>query len=143
MSIFGIELLFTWIAATMASAVVGFPLMVRSIEISLSGVDHRLELAARTLGAGPIRTFFTITMPLAYRGIIGGGFVGFARALGEFGATIVVAGNIPGKTQTAPLYIFNRILVGDDDAAIRLIVASVAIAFVSLIIHSRLTRSRL
>ena len=133
-------LVFTWIAAALAAGLVSLPLMVRAIEVAMSGVDPRLELAARSLGAGPFKTFFSVTVPLAYRGILAAALLGFARGLGEFGATIVVAGNIPGKTQTMSLLTFNRIQLGDDAAALRLIVASLVLAFLSLSVHQRLAR---
>ena len=138
--LFGVDVVFTWVAAALAAGLVSLPLMVRAIEVAMSGVDPRLETAARSLGAGPARTFFTVTVPLAYRGIVAAAFLGFARGLGEFGATMVVAGNIPGETQTIPLLIFNRIQLGDDSSAIRLIVASLVLALVSLSIHQRLAR---
>ncbi len=138
--LFGIDVVFTWVAAALAAGLVSLPLMVRAIEVAMSGVDPRLETAARSLGAGPLKTFFTVTVPLAYRGIVAAAFLGFARGLGEFGATMVVAGNIPGETQTIPLLIFNRIQLGDDSSAIRLIVASLVLALVSLSIHQRLAR---
>ena len=133
-------LVFTWIAAALAAGLVSLPLMVRAIEVAMSGVDPRLELAARSLGAGPFKTFYSVTAPLAYRGILAAALLAFARGLGEFGATIVVAGNIPGKTQTISLLTFNRIQLGDDAAALRLIVASLVLAFLSLSVHQRLAR---
>lgn len=139
-AIFGVDVVFTWVAAALAAGLVAMPLMVRSIEIAMSGVNPRLELAARSLGAGPLRTFFTVTIPLAHRGILAAVLLAFARGLGEFGATIVVAGNIPGSTQTVPLFIFNRLQVGDDAAAVRLIVASLVLAFAALAVHQRLAR---
>ena len=138
--LFGVDAVFTWVAAALAAGLVSLPLMVRTIEIAMSSVDHRLESAARSLGAGPLKTFYTVTVPLAYRGILAAAVLAFARGLGEFGATIVVAGNIPGKTQTMPLFIFNRIQVGDDAAAVRLIVASLILAFVALTAHRYLVR---
>ena len=138
--LFGVDVVFTWVAASLAAGLVAMPLMVRSIEIAMSGVDPRLELASRSLGAGPLRTFFSVTIPLAHRGILAAVLLAFARGLGEFGATIVVAGNIPGRTQTIPLFIFNRLQVGDDAAAVRLIIASLVLAFVALAVHQRLAR---
>ena len=138
--LFGVDVVFTWVAAALAAGLVSLPLMVRAIEVAMSGVDSRLELAARSLGAGPVKTFFSVTVPLARRGILAAAFLGFARGLGEFGATIVVAGNIPGRTQTIPLFIFNRLQVGDDAAAVRLIVASLVLALISLTIHQQLVR---
>ena len=138
--LFGVDVVFTWVAAALAAALVSLPLMVRAIEVSMAGVDPRLESAARSLGASPFKTFFSITAPLAYRGILAAALLAFARGLGEFGATIVVAGNIPGRTQTAPLYVFNRLQVGDDAAAIRLIAASLVLALITLSVHHHLAR---
>ena len=116
-SVLGVDIVFTWAAAAIASAVVSFPLMARSIMVAMGGVEERLELSARSLGAGPWRVFFTLTIPLAYRGILAGTLLGFVRALSEFGATIVVAGNIPGRTQTLPLAIFDNVQLGKDDVS--------------------------
>lgn len=138
--LFGVDVVFTWVAASLAAGVVALPLMVRAIEVAMAGVDPRLELAARSLGAGPIRTFSSVTVPLARRGILAAALLGFARGLGEFGATIVVAGNIPGKTQTMPLFIYNKVQIGDDTAALRLIAASMVLALVALSVHQYLAR---
>ena len=138
----GIELVFTWVAAAMAAGLVSLPLMVRAMEVAIAGVDPRLEQAARSLGAGPLRTLATVTMPLAYRGMLAAVLLGFARGLGEFGATIVVAGNIPGQTQTIPLAIFTGLQSGDDAAAIRLVVMSLVLALISLSIHHFLLHRR-
>ena len=105
---FGIHLVFTWQGAALASAVMAFPLMVRAIRVAFGEVDIRLEQAARTLGAGPLETFLRVSMPLARRGIVAGAILAFARSLGEFGATIMIAGNIPGETQTIPLLIYSQ-----------------------------------
>lgn len=105
----GIEVAFTWIAAAVASAALGFPLMVRAIRLAFQAVDPRLEKAARSLGAGPWDSFFSVSLPLARSGVIAGAVLAFARSLGEFGATIVFAGNIPGRTQTVPLAIFTAV----------------------------------
>ena len=140
--LFGVEVVFTWVAAALAAALVSLPLMVRAIEVAMSGVDPRLELAARSLGAGPLKTFFSVTVPLAYRGILAASLLGFARGLGEFGATIVVAGNIPGKTQTIPLLVYNHIQLGDDAEAARLIGASMVLALLALCVHQYLARRR-
>ena len=139
-SVFGSTLAFTWIAAALAAAVVSLPLVVRSFTAALAGVDPRLEVAARGLGSGPFRTFFTITLPLAYRGVIAGALLGFVRALSEFGATIVVAGNIPGRTQTIPSAIFTRISAGDSDAAWRLAIVSILLGVMALAIHNWLLK---
>ncbi len=139
----GIEVVFTWFAAALAAAVVSFPLMARSIMIAMGEVDERLEMAARSLGAGALRAALTITIPLAYRGILAGTLLGFVRAVSEFGATIIVAGNIPGKTQTLPLAIYSRVIAGDDALAIRLIAVSVGLAVATLLLHNQLLgRSR-
>lgn len=136
----GVDVVFTWGAAALAAGLVALPLMVRTIEVALAGVDSRLEGAARSLGAGPWRVFATVTVPLAARGIAAGVVLGFARGLGEFGATIVVAGNIPGRTQTLPLAIFTDLQVGDDAGAVRLIVLSLVLALGALLVHHRLVR---
>ena len=133
-------LAFTAFAASLASAIVAFPLIVRTFMVALDGVDPRLELAARSLGAGPWRVLLTVTVPLAYRGLLAGALIGFVRALSEFGATIVVAGNIPGRTQTVPLGIFTRIQAGDDAAAVRLVAVSIGLAIAALLVHDYLLR---
>ena len=132
----GLSLVFTWLAAVLASAVVSFPLMARAVMVAMAGVDERLEMSARSLGAGAWRVFVTITIPLAYRGILAGVLLGFVRALGEFGATIVVAGNIPGRTQTLPLAIFSNVQLGDDATALRLVGISIALALATLLVHN-------
>ena len=131
----GIEIMFTWFAAALAAGVVSLPLMVRSMEVAMAGVDHRFELVARSLGAGRLKVFVTVTAPLAFRGILAGVILGFARGMGEFGATIIVAGNIPGHTQTLPLAIFTNLQVGNDDAAMRFIVFSLVVALAALLTH--------
>lgn len=139
-SLLGVDIVFTWVAAAIAAAVVAFPLSVRAFTSAIAGVDSRLEVAARGLGAGPLRVFFTITLPLAYRGILAGMLLGFVRAFSEFGATIVIAGNIPGRTQTVPSAIFTRISTGDDAAVWRLAIVSVVIAIAALGAHNYLLR---
>ena len=141
-NLFGVDVVFTWVAAALAAGLVSLPLMVRAIEVAMANVDPRLEFASRTLGAGPLRTFFGVTVPLARQGILAAVLLGFARGLGEFGATIVVAGNIPGRTQTVPLALFNRIETGDDAAAVRLIAVSLILAFGALILHHQLVHRR-
>ena len=135
-TLLGVDVAFTWVAAALASAVVSFPLMVRAIMLAMSGVDERLEISARSLGAGLLRVALTITLPLAYRGILAGVLLGFVRALSEFGATIIVAGNIPGRTQTLPLAIFTNVQTGKDDAALRLVAVTIVLAFVTLFVHN-------
>lgn len=128
----GIELPFTWYAAVLASAVIAFPLLVRVVRVAMEEVDPRLENAARTLGAGPWKVFCTVTLPLSIRGVIAGSILAFTRSLGEFGATIMVAGNIPGKTQTIPLAVFNYVQTGHEDRGIRLVLIATLLAFFAL-----------
>ncbi len=125
----GLDIVFTWRAVVIAAAVMSFPLLVRSARVGFQSVNQRLEVIARTLGASDARVFFTITLPLASRGIIAGTVLAFARAIGEFGATILVAGNIPGKTTTLSLQIFESVQLGDDATAYRLLLVCVVIAF--------------
>ena len=134
--LFGSTLAFTWFAAVLASSVVSFPLVVRSFTVALAGVDPRLEVAAKGLGAGSLRTFLTVTLPLAQRGVIAGVLLGFVRALSEFGATIIVAGNIPGRTQTVPTAIFTRIASGDTNSAWRLAIVSLVLGVIALGVHN-------
>ena len=137
------EIAFTWVAAAAAAAVVSFPLVARAVMVAMSEVDERLERSARSLGAGPLRVVLTITLPLAYPGILAGTLLGFTRALSEFGATIIVAGNIPGKSQTLPLAIYDSIQLGQDSEALVLVSVSVALAVATLIVHNwLLARSR-
>jgi molybdate transport system permease protein len=125
----GLEIVFTWKAVLIALAVMSFPLLVRTVRVAFEAVNPRLEQVARTLGARPARVFFSITLPLAFRGIVGGALLAFARALGEFGATILVAGAIPGKTATMAVSIFSLIQLGQDVAAVRLVVISILLSF--------------
>ena len=134
-SLFGYELVFTWFAAAIAAAIVSFPLMVRSIIVSMSSIDDQLENSARALGAGPVRTFLTVTIPLSYHGIVAGLLLGFVRSLSEFGATIIVAGNIPGRTQTLPLALFSKIQLGENGEAVRLMIACIVLAIITLGVH--------
>ena len=134
--VLGWELVFTWFAAAIAAAIVSFPLTARAIMVAMQGVDDRIERSARSLGAGPLRVVFTITLPLAYRGILAGVLLGFVRAVSEFGATIVVAGNIRGKTQTLPLAIYHNVQLGRDGEAMILVAISVALAIAALAIHN-------
>lgn len=129
----GLSLIFTWWAAVLASTVVAFPLMYQSAKGAFLSVDVNYEKAARTLGASEIRIFFTITLPLAWPGILAGVVLSFARAMGEFGATLMVAGNIPGQTQTIPLAIYFAVESGDDGTA-RTLVAIITV-FSFLVIY--------
>ena len=128
----GIDVVFTWRAVILALSVMSLPLLVRSARAAFETVNARFENVARTLGAGPWRVFFTISLPLAKRGILAGVILAFARALGEFGATIMVAGNIPGKTSTMALEIFQSVQLGNDAHAWRLLAVSVVIAFAAV-----------
>ncbi len=139
--VFGISFAFNWKGAAVASAVVAFPLLVRAIRLSIEGVDQGLEAAARTLGAGPIRVFFTITIPLVVPGILTGVILAFARSLSEFGATITFVSNIPGQTRTLPLALYTLTQVpGGDAGALRLCVISVIVAMLALTASEVLAR---
>ena len=138
--VLGVNIVFTWVAAALASAVVSFPLMARAVMVAMGGVDERLEMSARSLGADAWRVLFTVTFPLAYRGILAGVLLGFVRALSEFGATIIVAGNIPGRTQTLPLAMFSDIQLGHNDDAMRLVGISIALAVAALLVHNWLLK---
>ena len=129
---FDLEVVFTWRAVVAAMAVMSFPLLVRGARIAFEAVNPRLEQVATTLGASPFRVFLTVTFPLAIRGIIAGSVLAFARALGEFGATILVAGNIPGKTTTLSVSIYSDIQLGHDSDAFRLLAVSVVLAFAAV-----------
>lgn len=126
------SIVFTFRAVVIATAVMSFPLLVRSARTAFEEVDPRLLQVARTLGASRLRTFSAVALPLARRGVLAGLILAFSRALGEFGATILVAGNIPGETQTLALAIFQRTQAGDDAGAMRLVAITVALAFVAI-----------
>lgn len=131
---FGIVVAFRWTGAALACAVMGFPLMVRAMRLSIEAIDPKLEAAAETLGASHLGVFLTVTLPLALPGIITGTLLSFARSLGEFGATITFVSNIPGETQTLPLAIYALTQVpGGDAAALRLCVLSVLLSFAALL----------
>ncbi len=135
----GIELIFTWKAAVIATSVVGFPLMVRSIRIGMESIDLRLIDAARTLGAGWLDRMFSVIIPLSMHGLLAGSALMFARGLGEFGATIIVAGNIPGVTQTIPLAIYEYTSSPSGDSiAMTLCMISIAISVLILLLHEYL-----
>ena len=129
---FGWSVIFTWKAVVLAMAVMSFPLLMRSARTAFEGVDPRLESIARTLGAGPWRVFWTVTLPLGKRGVAAGMVLAFARALGEFGATVLVAGNIPGRTTTLAVDIFQMIELGQDQEATRLMGISLLLAFLAI-----------
>jgi molybdate transport system permease protein len=131
--LFGVSLPFTWQGAALAAAVMAFPLMVRAMRLSLETVDRRLEAAARTLGARPFEVFLTVTLPLTAPGILVGVLLGFARSLGEFGATITFAANIPGETRTIPLALFSMTQTpGGETQALRLAALSVLLSLAAL-----------
>ncbi len=138
----GIEVVFTWRAVLAATMVMSFPLLVRSARSAFEEIDPRLVGLARTLGCGPTGAFFRVTLPLAWRGVLAGTVLAFARALGEFGATIMVAGNIPGRTQTLALAIFHESQVGRDRRAIVLAGVTVLLAFATLWSAELITRRR-
>lgn len=130
----GLPVAFTWKGAAVASAVLGFPLMVRTIQVAVAAVDPGLEQSARTLGAGPWRVFRTITLPLARHGVFAGTILAFARSVGEFGATITFVGNIPGETRTLPLAIYTLLQTPDGEAAAaRLVLLSAGLAAAALV----------
>lgn len=139
----GLPLSFTWRGAALASAVVGFPLLVRAIRQGIEAIDARLEGAARGLGAGPAGAFFAVTLPLALPGVVAGAILAFARSLGEFGATITFVGNIPGETRTIPLAIYSAVnRPGGESAAAWLAAISVALSVVALAGSEWLARRR-
>jgi molybdate transport system permease protein len=138
----GFEVVFNWKGVLIAMAVMSFPLLVRSVRISFAEVNPRLEQIAATLGASPLRIFFVITIPLAYKGIVAGALLAFSRALGEFGATILLAGNIPGRTQTLSLAIYNFVQLGKDADAYVLLAITVALAFSFVWVSEWLLRTR-
>jgi molybdate transport system permease protein len=138
----GIEVVFTWRAVVAAMVVMSLPLFVRSARVALEEVNVRYENVARTLGASEPRVFFAVTLPLALPGVIGGTVLALARAIGEFGATIVVAGNIPGRTTTLSLAIFDRVQLGKDREAYHLLLVCVVIAFAALWINEAIVRRR-
>ncbi len=141
---FGVTFSFNWMGAALASAVMGFPLMLRAIRLSFELVDRRLEAAAGTLGAGPLATFLVVTLPLALPGVLVGSILCFAKALGEFGATITFVSNIPGLTQTIPSAIYSYTQVpGGEAGALRLAAVSIAIALLALIISEVLSQRAL
>lgn len=129
----GVTFAFTWQGAVIASALMAFPLMVRAVRLAMALVDPRLEDAARTLGAGPLRVWLTVTVPLALPGVLAGLVLAFARSLGEFGATVTFAGNVAGETRTLPLAIYTYTqMPGGDGPALRLVVISILLALAAL-----------
>ena len=138
---FGVSVIFRWTGAALASAVMALPLMVRAMALSLEAVDRRLEGAARSLGASPARVFATITLPLAMPGVLAGLVLGFARSIGEFGATITFVASIPGETRTLPLAIYEGLQTpGGEGGVARLAMLSVALSLGALVVSEWLTR---
>jgi molybdate transport system permease protein len=138
---FGVTLMFRWTGAALAAAIMALPLMVRAMRLSIEAVDARLEDAARTLGAGPWRAFWTVTVPLAMPGLLAGTVLGLARSIGEFGATITFVSNIPGETRTLPLAIYTALQMPGGEAAVtRLALIAVALSVVALAVSEMLTR---
>lgn len=138
---FGIVLSFRWTGAALAAAVMAFPLMVRAIRLAIDGIDRRSEEAAATLGASPLWVFATVTLPLALPGIIAGAMLAFAKALGEFGATITFVSNIPGETQTIPAAIYTYTQTPDGDAgALRLSIVAIVLSLAALVASELLSR---
>jgi molybdate transport system permease protein len=139
---FGLDVAFTWRGVVLASAVVAFPLLVRSARSAFEEVDPNLSAVARTLGRTPLRAFFEVELPLAWRGVLSGTVLAFARALGEFGATILVAGNIPGRTQTLALALFQKVQLGKDREALMLAGISALLAAGALIVAEAVVHHR-
>ncbi|WP_373087094.1 molybdate ABC transporter permease subunit [Sneathiella sp.] len=141
---FGISLIFNWKGVVAATAVMAFPFIVRAIRQAIEAVDQNLEVAAQTLGRSPLAVFLTITLPLILPGILAGATLGFARALGEFGATITFVANIPGQTQTLPLAIYSLLQSPDSEEAVwRLVILSIVLAFAAIALSEWLTRRTL
>lgn len=139
--VLGVTIAFTWKGAAIAAAVMAFPLMVRAMRLSLEAIDVGLEAAARTLGASAVRVFFTITLPLMLPGVVTGGVLAFARALGEFGATITFVSNIPGETRTLPLALYSLTQTPDGETgAARLALIAVVVALAALVVSEVLAR---
>ena len=139
---FGINLIFTWQGAVIAATVVAFPLVFKPARAAFEAVDSELEQAARVLGVSELAIFFRITLPLAWRGILVGVLLAFARALGEFGATLMVAGSIPGKTQTLSIAVYEAVQAGKDDTANLLVIITSIVCVVVLLSASRLAPGR-
>ena len=138
----GLDIVFTWRAAVLAAAVMSFPLLVRSARTAFEEVDPRLVGIARTLGCGRASAFFRVTLPLAWRGVLAGTVLAFSRALGEFGATVMIAGNIPGRTRTLSLAIFHESQTGHDERAALFAGITVAFAFLALWVTEAIVRRR-
>lgn len=137
----GVTVVFTWYAAVIASCVVALPLLIRAAQAAFEGIDPNLENAARTLGRSELGIFATVTLPLAWRGILAGTVLAFARALGEFGATLMVAGNIPGSTQTMPVAIYDAVQAGNMGLANVLVLAITVATLLALLVLNRAVRA--
>ncbi|WP_313224494.1 molybdate ABC transporter permease subunit [Stutzerimonas nitrititolerans] len=140
---FGINLIFTWQGAVIAASVVAFPLVFKPARAAFEAVDGQLEQAARVLGISELAVFFRVTLPLAWRGILAGVLLAFARALGEFGATLMVAGSIPGKTQTLSIAVYEAVQAGQDDVANLLVLITSAVCVTVLLLAGRLAPGRI
>jgi molybdate transport system permease protein len=141
-TLFGGDIVFTVTGCIVAATIGALPMVVKSARTAIEGVDPTLVAAARTLGAGPARAFFTVTLPLAAPGVIAGAMLGFARALGDFGVTLMVAGDIPGQTQTASLYIYDAVVGNHDAAANGMLIVLTAVAIGTMLAANVLTRGR-
>lgn len=139
---FGINLIFTWQAAVLAAAVVSFPLVLKAARSAFETVDTQLEDAARVLGISPVGVFLRVTLPLAWRGVLAGTLLAFARSMGEFGATLMVAGSIPGKTQTLSIAVYEAVQAGQDDTANLLVIITSVTCVVVLVLANKLTPNR-
>ncbi|MEE8585202.1 MAG: molybdate ABC transporter permease subunit [Acidobacteriota bacterium] len=139
---FDLSILLTWKAAVLASAVMAVPLVVRTARVTFEGVDPRLEMMARTLGHGRLATFVRYTLPLSSKGLLAAAILGFTRAIGEFGATVTIAGNIPGRTQTLASAIFSAQQVGNDREAYFLLAVSLAVGLSAILVSEHLSRRR-
>ncbi|MDQ6628330.1 MAG: molybdate ABC transporter permease subunit [Pseudomonadota bacterium] len=141
--VFGIHLIFTWQGAVIAAAIVAFPFVCKSARAAFESVDAQLEQAARVLGLGPVPIFFRVSLPLAWRGILAGTLLAFARALGEFGATLMVAGSIPGKTQTLSIAVYEAVQAGDDALANALVLMTSLTCVGILLLAGRMAPARI
>ncbi|MFC0168810.1 molybdate ABC transporter permease subunit [Pseudoduganella danionis] len=140
--VLGIQLIFTWQAAVIAAAVVAFPLVLKGARAAFEAVDTQLEQAAYVLGLSPFAVFLRVTLPLAWRGVLGGTLLAFARSMGEFGATLMVAGSIPGKTQTLSIAVYEAVQAGQDDTANLLVLITSLVCIVVLVSANKLTPNR-
>ena len=138
---FGISLMFTWQGAVIASAVVSFPLIFKSARASFESVDQNLEKAARTLGSSEWAVLLRVSLPLAWRGMLAGAMLAFARAMGEFGATLMIAGNLPGKTQTLSLAVYNAVQAGNDNLATTLVLLTSVVCVLALVSSGKVFKS--